>query len=614
MKKTIVSLGCVFVLSCSSQDNETAAPPFADYIEKMMTVPNGVDINRDGELSVQEVLTAPQSLKKLDLDGDGNLNGDEIGVYPDNLPLVRNHPITNVIDADGDVYISEAEIAKASEQLKLLDKNSNWVIEEKELKFGNPNAPVFNMLGLSKANWEHFRGYTDTIEGPMPPGKDDRVAEGYVLIHDAGDFFQGQESTDTYLMDVGGNRVHEWQHSGYSPEASVAYLLPNGQLLRTLSKHHWTKDKNYPVGSTSHIELVDWEGNQLWEFSMSVPKKYSFHHDVEYLPNGNILAVRYTAFTKEEAMAMGWDPAGSENAMKRIDKEGSGLVWMDAVLELKPHLEDGSTEIVWQWNSWEHLVQDKYPNKQNFGDTKDPSKIDVNYLDLDTDVPFNSGQFFHTNTVDYNPDLDMIVLSSATYGEIWFIDHSTTTEEAASSQGGKHGKGGDLIYRWGNDSAFGSGTRDDSILYWQHDIHWIEEGLPGAGNMLVFNNGHRRTLDDKYIKTTNKVYGLNDSYSDLLEIKMPMTDDGRFIPDREVEIVWSWQDKNKEDYYSPFMSGLQRLPNGNTIFCRAYDKYVTEVTSEGEKVLHFSLEGWGRLYRIYKYAPDYPGLGFARSD
>ena len=56
------------------------------------------------------------------------------------------------------------------------------------------------------------------------------------------------------------------------------------------------------------------------------------------------------------------------------------------------------------------------------------------------------------------------------------------------------------------------------------------------------------------------------------------------------------------------MSGATRLPNGNTIFCRAYDKHIIEVTADGEKVMDYTLAGWGRLYRIYKYDASYNGL------
>ena len=86
----------------------------------------------------------------------------------------------------------------------------------------------------------------------------------------------------------------------------------------------------------------------------------------------------------------------------------------------------------------------------------------------------------HTNAVAYNAELDQIMLSIHAFSEVWIIDHGTTTEEAASHSGGKRGKGGDLLYRWGNPRAYRTGTNVDQRLFAQHNAHWIPEGLPGA--------------------------------------------------------------------------------------------------------------------------------------
>ena len=58
--------------------------------------------------------------------------------------------------------------------------------------------------------------------------------------------------------------------------------------------------------------------------------------------------------------------------------------------------------------------------------------------------------WLHTNGIDYNAEYDLIVLSVPRMNELWVIDHSTTTEEALGSTGGRWGKGGDLLWRWGN--------------------------------------------------------------------------------------------------------------------------------------------------------------------
>jgi hypothetical protein len=81
------------------------------------------------------------------------------------------------------------------------------------------------------------------------------------------------------------------------------------------------------------------------------------------------------------------------------------------------------------------------------------------------------------------------VVSSREFSEIWVIDHSTTTAQAAGHTGGRWGKGGDLLWRYGNPASWNGGTRANQALYFQHNAHWIESGKPGAGNILVFNNG-----------------------------------------------------------------------------------------------------------------------------
>src|SRR5213078_1927187 len=121
------------------------------------------------------------------------------------------------------------------------------------------------------------------------------------------------------------------------------------------------------------------------------------------------------------------------------------------------------------WRVWDHLIQDADKEKKNFGDVaKHPERIDIN---------FNAGggkgggnqDWTHTNALSYRADLDQIMMSVPSLNEVWIIDHSTTTAEAASHKGGKSGKGGDLLYRWGNPRAYAAGTRKDQTLFAQHN-------------------------------------------------------------------------------------------------------------------------------------------------
>jgi hypothetical protein len=217
--------------------------------------------------------------------------------------------------------------------------------------------------------------------------------------------------------------------------------------------------------------------------------------------------------------------------------------------------------------------------------------------EFDLDV---AGKHVFHHDVDYNAKLDQIVLSSPTFGELWIIDHSLTMAEAATGEG-------DFLYRFGNPATTKSGALDDAVLHWQHDVHWVEDGLNGAGNILVFNNGNHRRMDGTYFLHQPRG-GFGTAYSDLLELELPVRVDGSYDWTKQPKVAWSWNSDGSEDYYSPFMCGVTRLPNGNTIFVSSFEKRIIEVTEDGERVEDYRVPRNGRMYRVYKYPKDYPGL------
>src|SRR5262249_37239855 len=322
-----------------------------------------------------------------------------------------------------------------------------------------------------------------------------------------------------------------------------------------------------------------------------------------------------------------------------------------------------SGKVVWEWHIWDHLIQDHDKTRANYGDVaRHPHRIDANFArssggpfawlfgggapkqdkardkmakdkkgkDSDLDKLKGIGYvgaggggrfqgFFgdwtHVNAVAYNPRLDQIMLCPRSFNEVWIIDHSTTTAEAASSKGGKNGKGRDLLYRWVNPSAYRAGSARDQRLFAQHDAHWIPPGLPGEGNLLVFNNG------------TDRPGG---TYSSVDEIVLPMDAKGRYelAPGSAwgpKEATWTYFSPKKTDFYAIFMAGAQRLPNGNTLVATGFSGSIFEVTPQKEEVWKYlaPLEpgvgrgnfwfvgGWNAgapLFRAYRYGPKYKGL------
>jgi len=396
----------------------------------------------------------------------------------------------------------------------------------------------------------------------------------------------------TYLINGEGEVVRSWK-SAYQPALSV-YLLENGNLIRSDYKPNIFFG---PMGgSTGRVEKFSWYGIPLWEFEYSDSQHY-LHHDIEPLPNGNILMIAWGKKTSDEAINAGRNP----------DLVKDTGMWPDHIIEVKP-TGFFSGEIVWEWHVWDHLIQDYNISKNNYGIVANhPELIDINIGTIPTD-------WNHINSIDYNEELDQILLSATHLNEIWIIDHSTTTEEAAGHIGGNSGKGGDLLYRWGNPQTYRAGNVEDQKLFFQHDARWIESGCPGDGNILVLNNGNGRPGNE---------------YTSVDEIVPPVDNKGNYYlktgsaygPEDQ---VWIYDC----DFFAEFLGGAQRLANGNTLICDGSRGQFFEVTYEKEVVWRYDnlfpypltsktqlkLFPFNLLYyttdvfKINRYNPDYPGL------
>ena len=408
-------------------------------------------------------------------------------------------------------------------------------------------------------------------------------------------FFSPDAYTNTYLINNEGLLVNSWEGT-YTPALS-AYLLENGNLLRTATIFNSTFSGG---GSGGLIQEFDWDGNLIWEFEYSTNLYYQ-RHDIEKLPNGNVLIIAWEFKSSEEAITEGRNP----NLLLQ------NMLWPDHIIEVQPNGSNGGN-IVWEWHVWDHLIQDYDPSAFNYGVVSEhPELIDINYIN-----PAPGGDradWNHINAVDYNPEFDQIILSVHNFSEFWVIDHSTTTEEAAGHTGGNSGMGGDILYRWGNQQTYKRGNASDQKLFAQHDAHWIEPGLPGEGNILIFNNGRFRP---------------GGNFSTVDEIVPPVDFNGNYTLDSDStfgpdSLFWTYVAPNPTDFFAGNISGSQRQPNGNTLICDGPDGKFFEVTSEGEIVWLYINPviatgpmrqgdpipgGQNRVFRTYRYAPEYPGF------
>jgi hypothetical protein len=382
--------------------------------------------------------------------------------------------------------------------------------------------------------------------------------------------FSPIESTSVFLMGLGGEMLHEWK-TDYAPGYSV-YLLPDGRLLRATS----IPDRPFAALQGSNggrVEMLDWNGAAVWRFDYATTEGQQ-HHDVFWMPsNGHVLMLAWERRTAAEALAAGRRP-------ETIPAQGE--LWVDKVAEVDP----ATNQIVWEWRTWDHLV----PPGESPADH--PGLIDPNY-NATPDVDWT-----HANAVFYNAALDQVMVSVRNFSEVWVLDHSTTTAQAAGHAGGRLGRGGDLLYRWGNPRVYG-GTAPQQ-LFGQHNATWIPSGLPGAGHMLVFDNG------DSVLRP----------HSTVVEFVPPVNADGTYAYDPPAGFGPSaptWQYDPATAFLAPIISGAQRLASGNTLVTDGPAGHFFEVTPDGQTVWTYTLTdtagGTGHLtFRATRYEPGYSGL------
>ena len=371
--------------------------------------------------------------------------------------------------------------------------------------------------------------------------------------------FQPVGPHTTQLIDNQGNIVHSWPGTGNLS----AHIEADGTLVRNLATGSLSIG-----GATGRIQRLDFNGNIIWDHLVDGPFQYT-HHDIEPMPNGNILIIAWDSYTVADAINQGRDPALV-----------GGTDWLpDAILELQ---QTGPTTgaVVWEWHIMDHLVQDYDPGKPNYGVVANhPELMDLNF----PAVLVDDGDWNHFNGLDYDPVNDLIMFSARPQSEIYIIDHSTTTAEAAGHTGGTHGKGGDFLWRWGNPEAYDAGTIANQTLVHQHDPRFIPPGYPGAGNVTVFNN--------EFTATESAVH----------ELVLPKDGQGFFVLDPSgrygpVTPTWTF---TAAGFQSLFVSSAERMPNGNTLVCSGLQNGLLEVDPAGQVVWNYTYPNSNLIFQSH---------------
>ena len=370
-------------------------------------------------------------------------------------------------------------------------------------------------------------------------------------------------TTLTFLTDIEGGVINTW------PCYSMPRFLDNGNI--------------FDMGREGLIEM-DWNGKIVWKWSIpdeiaDMTKKggRNLHHQKQRIFNKALnaytnIVISGKFLSQEDAVAAGADPNKA-----RSDSRPDGIIEVDM-----------AGNIIWEWWTMDHVIQDKFPDKPNYvGRGKKisdyPGKIDMNW------GRGLRGDFVHFNSIDYNSTLGHIAVNNSFGSEFWIIDHigSFIPGDPKGTKALAEGPKGDLLYRWGNPSRHGAGAEPswengvsslgDQQCFFTHSIQWIPEGLPGAGNFLYFDNNSLRP---------------GTTFSRVLEINPydgPMKG-GKYVPLMEAgfnynhvsnQVKWSYQSIDYTSFNSDYGSNMNRLPNGNTYVSASGGGQMFQVTPEG---------------------------------
>ncbi|SFC55875.1 Arylsulfotransferase (ASST) [Pseudomonas citronellolis] len=355
--------------------------------------------------------------------------------------------------------------------------------------------------------------------------------------------FSGADNR-THLIDMNGNEVKRWDRPGF-PSAILEPKLAGGErghvLLQTADLAEPGKLSSAGNGLRNQaVGELDWAGKTVWQWGDQAPGGAARqHHDLRRLANGNTLVL-----------------ANRVHAVKGFQVPE---VIDDVIYEVTPQ-----GQVAWRWTASEHLHEFGFGAEQLklVLATKNPDYLHINNL-----APLGANRWHAAGDKRFAPD--NLLFDSRNANFIAIIDKAS----------------GKVVWRLGpnlppiDPRNAQKLPRPVDQISGQHDAHIIPEGLPGAGNLLVFDNQG----DAGYPSVQRGVI----SGSRVLEID-PV----------KKQIVWQYTAESSKQpgwaFFSSFISSARRLPNGNTLIDEGQNGRFFQVTPGGEIVWEYVSPYFGK--------------------
>ena len=440
--------------------------------------------------------------------------------------------------------------------------------------------------------------------------------DNYIFYYENGSAGNPGRAQDAYVINSDGQVLQKWTGGDIiAPEGAPGYLLENGLLLRGIEAID-NSGEIFQVGAFGILQMVDKNDNVVWEYNgcstNNVPasgiRPYCLQHDVEPMPNGNILASVHVVYSETDAITeLGFTATGQ------------GKVTMEEIWEIQPDMVNGGGVVVWKWKIEDHLVQDADPGLPNYGDVSNPGLFDINCVNSKSATrPRQNGNHINMNGISYNPERDQILFSSMKASEVFIIDHNLTTAQAATSAG-------DFLWRWGNPQNYDYGG-GSPVIYnswrWtkgQHDPRWIVDGGGNYSDTITIHNNNSTS-------NPKPSGGMFEAWTEIFELTLPDSPAGYVYTAGQ---PYGPASPTLLAEYNPalpylndgFASGAQKLPNGHVFSGSATKFTLLEHDENGNIVWYFDCReltpGGGQIWKPFKYPVDYVGfrhLGIAETN
>lgn len=406
----------------------------------------------------------------------------------------------------------------------------------------------------------------------------DKAFNGYTV-------FQAKE-LGCLVVDMNGGEVKLWRGLHGFPNK----LLPGGQVLG----HSGERNTRYGMQDYRDLIQVDWEGRVVWKFNA-----YEFiedpgeepqwmarvHHD--YQREGNPVGYYVPGL---DPMVEGGNTLLLGHKNLRNPAVTDKLLLDDVVYEV-----DWAGDTIWEWVCSDHFEAFEFDEAARNILFRDPNMRPCgggmgDWMHINSMSVLGPNRWHDAGDIRFHPD--NIILDGRETNIIWIISKAT----------------GKVVWKVGPHYDRTPELRALGWIIGQHHAHMIPRGLPGEGNILVFDNGGWAGYGVPNPGSPTGTKNALRDYSRVLEFD-PIT----------LKIVWQYTpqeaglvhptDSNR--FYSPFISSAQRMPNGNTLITEGGGGRIIEVTADHERVWEYISPYWGKsfrmnmIYRAYRVPYDW---------